>query len=168
MFRLTEVSEQVLVLIHFLAGRRLRLIRARSIHNGSKYLLEEYRVGFRQKKTKSIVFPGLCEKSCKYHWFWSIFPAAPLLTDHTVLSNNLSLKHLWINERTFLLERGFQTRAGIGIPKYRKYREIPKFGIPKYRKFQYWNFQYYRIPKISVLEFSILLNIEKNFNTEVQ
>jgi hypothetical protein len=59
------------------------------------------------------------------------------------------------------------TRAGIGIPKYRKYREIPKFGIPKSRKFQYRNFQYYRIPKISIPKFSILPNPE-NLNPEIQ
>ena len=57
------------------------------------------------------------------------------------------------------------SRAGIGIPKYRKYREIPKFGIPKYWKFQYRKFQYYWIPKMFSTEFSILLNTQ-NFNTE--
>ena len=54
------------------------------------------------------------------------------------------------------------TRAGIGIPKSRKYREIPKFGIRKYQKFESRNFQYYWIPKILNTEFSILLNTEKN------
>ena len=65
---------------------------------------------------------------------------------------------------------GIGGRAGIGIPKYRKYREIPKFGIPKYRKFESRNFQYYWIPKILNTEFSILLNTEKypipNFNIQ--
>ena len=51
---------------------------------------------------------------------------------------------------------------GIGIPKYRKYREIPKFNSIEYRKcsvpkFQYYwilkKFQYWSsiVPKISVL-----------------
>ena len=112
MFRLTEVSEQVLVLIHFLAGRRLRLIRARSIHNGSKYILEEYRVGFRQKKG-SNQFPGLCGKSWKYHWFGLFFRQLHYWRITQYFQNNLSLKHLWINDRTFLLQRGFQTHCGI-------------------------------------------------------
>ena len=38
-------------------------------------------------------------------------------------------------------------RVGIGIPKYRKYREIPKFNSIEYRKCSIPNFQYYWILK---------------------
>ena len=69
MFRLTEVSEQALVLIHFLAGRGLRLIRARSIHNGPKYLLKGYRVGFRQKDQINGI-----SRPIQLYWYFYLIP----------------------------------------------------------------------------------------------
>ena len=60
---------------------------------------------------------------------------------------------------------------GIGIPKYRKYREIPKFNSIEYRKCSIPKFQYYWIPKkiqywsSIILKFSILVLKIPNFQT---
>jgi hypothetical protein len=113
MFRLTEVSEQALVLIHFLAGRGLRLIRARSIHNGSNSFWRT--IGWVSgKKTNSRAFPGLCRKSWKYHWFglffWLFLVLWPI-THYILLKNNLLLKRLCLDE--ILIQRGFQTHCRI-------------------------------------------------------
>ena len=63
------------------------------------------------------------------------------------------------------------TRVGIRIPKYKKYREIPKFNSIEYRKCSIPKFQYYWIPKqiqywSSIIpKFSILVLKIPNFQT---
>ena len=74
----------------------------------------------------------------------------------------LFLKHSELFFETKCQKECTQTREGIGIPKYQKYREIPKFNSIEYRKCSIPNFQYYWIlkkfqywssilPKVSVL-----------------
>ena len=65
---------------------------------------------------------------------------------------------LWMSQCMYVC-----TRVEIRIPKYRKYRKIPKFNSIEYQKFSIPKFQYYWIPKkiqywsSIVPKFSVLL-----------